>query len=490
MLLGGEVELARASRGLGHRDVARPLQRLLDVELLGPPRLRELAASGVEHARDRGEGAELQVLRPHLRGLGQELIGRDRAEAGQAARSLPGSAGVVRSEAIHVIGHALGPRRARDPRDEVEERRHGAGVVGTRVGWKVGRRLDVEHDPAQVVARPLHEDAVDGGTQRKVVEHPTVDGPTPDVERRVTGEIGTAADDGPGAGTRVDPEVARLEHGGDGRRGASGRGEQVDPAVTREVVAFALVRVVADEGERVVVPALADRLVEVVVAGAGLARHGGHGDQQVDRPGVGGIADEAPVRRPSPERVAELPDEVVVALQEGRRVRLVGRAQQCVDVADVEPDVADRHEALDREVEVPGGGEDRPVEAAGAGAGDHVDAWRREGQLEQAPVDRRRHVGRGIGVACRHEHPVELGGDAAHPHREARPAGHDGGDAQLACEGIRGGVGHPPLLGQPGSRGSVPSAEGRGGEPGRPRRSQAFARTLTISTANVRRGPS
>ena len=77
-----------------------------------------------------------------------------------------------------------------------------------------------------------------------------------------------------------------------------------------------------------------------------------------------------PVAEQLLDAVAQLRREVLVALEDGRLVRLVRRPQQRLEVGDVQPDVA---QPVERSVPRDRTGEQRSVDPAGARARDDVD---------------------------------------------------------------------------------------------------------------------
>ena len=299
------------------------------------------------------------------------------------------------------------------------------GIAGTASPFgsrgRPGSGTTYDEDPADALgAGRLGEDGPQQRMDRRVDEHAAVHrvaGPRKaDVRRHVRVRR---------AHRRPDRDQARFERDGE-RRGGAGRERQlVDDARVAEVVHVLAASVVwhPDEMELAAMGLVADHGVVVVVEVPVDRIEDRRGHDQVDRrtehvAGRRGDDRLRPAERG--ERPAQMLQEVLVPLQQRRRVLVHGRPEQLLERPVLHPDLPDRAEvALARRREC----EQGTVHPSRARAGHHVDAGGRSGELQELPVDGQLGPG---GVVPRPGHPVDLVRDAAHPHRQAHaPVQHE-----------------------------------------------------------------
>ena len=118
------------------------------------------------------------------------------------------------------------------------------------------------------------------------------------------------------------------------------------------------------------------------------------------------------------QRPLDTLEEVRVALQERRWLGLVGRPEQLREVGQRQPEIP---EGLDGAVPSDPRRQQHAVQATSARAADHIDHGLDAGEVGQRP----------IGRVVQATEPVQLVGDAAHPHAQADAAGHHQADPQL-----------------------------------------------------------
>jgi hypothetical protein len=189
------------------------------------------------------------------------------------------------------------------------------------------------------------------------------------------------------------------------------------------------------------------------VEGLGRRVQQGAGEDQVDaaplRPGqplLDLLRDLLTGLQPVLEQPAQVAHQVLVeggvALEQGRGVAVVGGTAQAQDVRHLQPQVADA--LAERHVVQQGAAEQDGVEAAGAGAGEHVDHdLVVAGVAQQGPVHPVAGLARpGVG---RPAQLLDLLAGAAHPDGQADPAAHGHGQPQLPGLGRPGGAGDARL---------------------------------------------
>ena len=335
------------------------------------------------------------------------------ADAGAAAAAVLLDPDQVVAEA-EVAGQVERGRHHRPQR----RHRSGAGLVGqpARVGHDVG-----DHPPHLAVGRHAQHD-VQHRRERRVVERAAVDQPTAAVER------GNGCHVRPRFGGRADQVEAGLEGHRERRRRARGQAQPVTGVGVGEVVVARPAGIVGEQEVGAVlgvIQAVAERveMFDALTDQVGAGDHQPHHRRQLPLLLDGGGR---PSRRRSTEAVEhglQAGQEVVVAAQHRGRIGVEAASQQPVERAQLQPDVADAGRRL-------AGGhrraQQRPVQAAGAGARDHVDAKRGAKQLQHLRIQ----AGCGAGAAVA-AGAVELVGDAAHPHRQADATVHHQRQPQL-----------------------------------------------------------
>ena len=420
--------------------------------------VRELGIGGV--LRDLGQRAD-DLADPLLDGVPARLD--DVAD--------PPDALVQGADLDQVVEDRLDARQAGQPAERGGERRRlrprGRPERGARVG------LEVKKPPVDLhVGGPL-PDRLDRRPERLVVEHASVDEPRRgrlELRQLVEPEEPLLEPSEIDGTVLSEPALQRLEADGRedaGDRGGRPRGEG-ERAVGVVVEVVAAVVAAEAEGQEVPVAPVVDRIRVGIGHLAPVAVEVGHrheelelvpvGQQRRQRGGrravlvhpVEGVVDppghQVAAERRFLQRVQRDPD----AFQHARR-QPSRRCEQAVDVATLEPEIA---ELVLRQVVRQRLRETHAVDPAGRGAGDHVDDDARPEVLavsqrqffEQPPVDALARRGR-LAVARLEQgraldDPVELLRHAVHVDRERRASVADQRQAEL----FRGDGVHAPRL--------------------------------------------
>ncbi len=373
--------------------------------------------------------------------------------------------------------------------------RDGAGPVRRHVGGARGRH-DVGHHPADLPVRGTIEDRRQGRPDRPVDENPPVGRVEPTSAVDITSHIRTIII-GVNAVRSLwvvwvvwgasDRDVDGLEGSGEGGTGPGGERQPGDRAGVGEVRRA--------EDEQAAVVDVEDRATEGVGVFGELTTHDRRGDEQRRRPPPRvrtGRGRSVAGRGDGPQAGTQGGQDDPVAAQQRRELAVPRCAHERVQRAEGQPQFTQRRQ--------PGAmgareAQHRRVDATRGRPGQHVDVQRHVEDRLQSGISRgQRRVHRIDATAAgpvRVPVPagvaggqVDLGGDTAHPYREARAAGHHDGEAHVLgrpgtravhrparCRGM--GLGGGVTHGGKGSRGGtcrparpVPAAHGhrRGGE--------------------------